>query len=197
MVKTNSLDIEIGTSLPNFDLINANSLNNEKFSFSDLDDRHLFLMFICAHCPFVKHVEKQITELYMDFQENVQIIAISSNDINTHPADSPENLRNQAKKNNWHFPYLFDEDQSFAKTLKAACTPDFYIFSNKGNSNFSLFYHGQLDDSRPSNNIPVTGVDLRAAVKALDDGSTYNRQQIPSLGCNIKWTPGKEPDWFN
>ena len=91
MVKTNSLNIEIGTSLPNFDLINANSLNNEKFSFSDLDDRHLFLMFICAHCPFVKHLENQITELYMDFQENVQIIAISSNDINTHPADSPEN----------------------------------------------------------------------------------------------------------
>ena len=96
MVKTNSLDIEIGTSLPNFELINANSLNNEKFSFSDLDDRHLFLMFICAHCPFVKHLEKQITELYMDFQDNVQIIAISSNDINTHPADSPENLINQA-----------------------------------------------------------------------------------------------------
>ena len=196
MVKTNSLDIEIGTSLPNFDLINANSFNNEKFSFSDLDDRHLFLMFICAHCPFVKHLEKQIKELYMEIQDNVQIIAISSNDINTHPADSPENLRKQAEKNNWDFPYLFDEDQSFAKTLKAACTPDFYIFSNMGNSNFSLFYHGQLDDSRPSNNIPVTGKDLRAAVKALNEGLTYNRQQIPSLGCNIKWTPGKEPDWF-
>jgi len=196
-VKTNSLDIEIGTKLPKFELLNANSSNNEKFSFSDLDDRHLFLMFICAHCPFVKHLEKQITELYLDIQEYVQIIAISSNDINTHPADSPENLRNQAEKNEWHFPYLFDEDQSFAKALKAACTPDFYIFSNIGNRNFSLFYHGQLDESRPSNDIPVTGSDLRAAVEALDKDLPYNRQQIPSLGCNIKWTPGKEPYWFN
>ncbi len=196
-MKTNSLDIEIGTKLPKFELLNANSSNNEKFSFSDLDDRHLFLMFICAHCPFVKHLEKQITELYLDIQEYVQIIAISSNDINTHPADSPENLRNQAEKNEWHFPYLFDEDQSFAKALKAACTPDFYIFSNIGNRNFSLFYHGQLDESRPSNDIPVTGSDLRAAVEALDKDLPYNRQQIPSLGCNIKWTPGKEPYWFN
>ncbi len=197
MVKTNSLDIELGTKLPKFDLLNANSLKNEKFSFSDLDTRHLFLMFICAHCPFVKHIEKQIKELYLDIQENVQIIAISSNDINTHPEDSPKNLRNQAEKNGWHFPYLFDADQSFAKALKAACTPDFYIFSNIGNSNFSLFYHGQLDDSRPSNNIPVTGSHLREAVEALEKGLPYKTQQIPSLGCNIKWTPGKEPNWFN
>ena len=196
MVKTNSLDIELGTSLPKFELLNANSLNNERFSFDDLDDRHLFLMFICAHCPFVKHIEKQIKGLYMDIKENVQIIAISSNNISTHPADSPDNLRKQAEKNNWDFPYLFDEDQSFAKALKAACTPDFYIFSNMGNRNFSLFYHGQLDESRPSNSIPVTGSDLRAAVKALDNGLPYNKQQKPSLGCNIKWTPGKEPDWF-
>ena len=197
MVKTNSLDIKLGTMLPKFELPNINSLNNKTFSSSDLDDRHLFLMFICAHCPFVKHIEKQITELYFDIQENVQLIAISSNDINSHPGDSPENLRNQAEKNSWYFPYLFDENQIFARELKAACTPDFYIFSNLGNRNFSLFYHGQLDDSRPSNNIPVTGNDLREAVKAIDNGLTYNKQQRPSLGCNIKWTPGKEPEWFN
>ena len=196
MVKTNSLDIELGTRLPKFDLLNANSSNNENFSSSDLDDRHLFLMFICAHCPFVKHIEKQITELYRDIRENFQIIAVSSNDINTHPADSPSNLRNQAEKNNWHFPYLFDEDQSFAKSLKAACTPDFYLFSNNVNSNFSLFYHGQLDASRPSNNISVTGCDLRAAVSALENNLPCSTKQIPSLGCNIKWTPGKEPNWF-
>ena len=197
MVKTNSLNLELGTMLPNFELLNANSLKKEKFSSSDLDDRNLFIMFICAHCPFVKHIERQITELQIDIQETFQIIAISSNDINTHPADSPQNLRSQAEKNGWHFPYLYDEDQSFAKALKAACTPDFYIFSNIGESNFSLFYHGQLDDSRPSNNIAVTGRDLRSAVRAANNGLSYNMQQIPSLGCNIKWTPGKEPEWFN
>ena len=197
MVKTNSLDIELGTRLPKFNLFDANSLDNKNFSYLDLDNKHLFLMVICAHCPFVKHVERQITELYKDMQENLQMVAVSSNDVNTHPGDSADNLRNQAKKNGWNFPYLFDEDQSFAKELKAACTPDFYLFSNIGNRNFSLFYHGQLDNSRPSNNISVTGVDLREAVKALVDGLPYKRQQIPSLGCNIKWTPGKEPDWYN
>tara|TARA_Y100000589_G_scaffold315232_1_gene338546 strand:- start:414 stop:1007 length:594 start_codon:yes stop_codon:yes gene_type:complete len=197
MVKTNSNFVELGTLLPDSVMVNVNSTEAKNFYFSQLDNRHLLIMFICAHCPFVKHLEKFISQLTNDIGEMVQTVAISSNDITTHPGDSPENLRIQAKNNGWDFPYLFDHDQSFAKKLKAACTPDFYLFSNQRNSNFSLFYHGQLDKSRPSNDIKVTGNDLIAAVKALSEGKDYKLKQLPSLGCNIKWTPGNEPKWFN
>ena len=124
------------------------------------------------------------------------MIAISSNDISTHPSDSPENMKIQAKNNGWKFPYLYDKDQSFAKKLEAACTPDFYLFSNSSDKKFSLYYHGQLDSSRPSNEIPLSGHDLRAAIKSLEDNKAYSSPQLPSLGCNIKWTPGTEPIWF-
>ncbi|ABM71525.1 conserved hypothetical protein [Prochlorococcus marinus str. MIT 9515] len=196
MVKTNSMYLELGTQLPFFEMINVNSSNQEKYNFSRLDNRHLLLMFICAHCPFVKYIENHISVLSADIEDQVQTIAISSNDIVTHPSDSPENLRNQAKLQGWTFPYLYDERQVFAKKLKAACTPDFYLFSNAGNKKFPLFYHGQLDSSRPSNDIPITGEDLRAAVQELNKNSNYPNPQQPSLGCNIKWTPGGEPDWF-
>ena len=196
MVKTNSMFVELGTSLPFFEILNVNSIHNNKLSSSNLDERHLLIMFICAHCPFVKHIEKEISNLTKDIETKVQTIAISSNDINTHPGDSPENLRQQAKINGWTFPYLFDEDQSFARKLKAACTPDFYLFSHKVNTNFSLFYHGQLDKSRPSNNLEVNGEDLRLAINAMIEKKEYTRNQIPSLGCNIKWSVGKEPEWF-
>ena len=196
MVKTNSNFLELGTQLPFFEMINANSINQEYYDLSKLDNRHLLLMFICAHCPFVKYIENHISILSRDIEDKVQTIAISSNDIVTHPSDSPEKLRNQAQLQGWSFPYLYDESQVFAKELKAACTPDFYLFSNTGNRNFSLFYHGQLDSSRPSNDIPITGKDLRAAVKDLNENSDYPNPQNPSLGCNIKWTPGEEPDWF-
>tara|TARA_Y100000589_G_C26613513_1_gene411234 strand:- start:54 stop:482 length:429 start_codon:yes stop_codon:yes gene_type:complete len=141
-------------------------------------------------------VEKHILKLIKDNENDIQTIAVSSNDITAYPEDSPENLKKQADINGWDFPYLYDEDQIFAKKLKAACTPDFYLFSNKGNGNFSLFYHGQLDNSRPSNNVPVTGNDLISAVKAMVIEKDCNSQQIPSLGCNIKWKPGNEPEWF-
>ena len=196
MVKTNSMFIELGSSLPNAEMLNVNLKEYEKFNFSHLDERHLFIMFICAHCPFVKHVEKHILKLIKDNENDIQTIAVSSNDITAYPGDSPENLKKQADINGWDFPYLYDEDQIFAKKLKAACTPDFYLFSNKGNGNFSLFYHGQLDNSRPSNNVPVTGNDLISAVKAMVIEKDCNSQQIPSLGCNIKWKPGNEPEWF-
>jgi len=129
-------------------------------------------------------------------ENTVQKVSISSNDIVTHPLDSPRNLRLQAQIQGWSFPYLFDENQNFAKKLKAACTPDFYLFSNEGDGNFLLYYHGQLDDSRPGNNIPLSGNDLRSAVEDLNQDNSYPSNQIPSLGCNIKWTPGKEPSWF-
>ena len=197
MVKTNSMFLELGTQLPFFEMINVNSSYQEYYNISKLDNRHLLLMFICAHCPFVKYIENYISIISDDIQEKVQTIAISSNDIVTHPSDSPKHLRNQAQLQGWSFPYLYDESQLFAKELKAACTPDFYLFSNNGKKEFSLFYHGQLDDSRPSNDISITGYDLRGAVKDLNKKSCYPNPQKPSLGCNIKWTPGKEPDWFN
>ena len=196
MVKTNSMFIELGTSLPNYEMLNVNLSEAQYFDFSKLDGRHLFIMFICAHCPFVKHIEKHIAKLVDDFGNVIQTVAISSNDIKTHPGDSPDNLKKQAEINGWTFPYLYDETQDFAKRLKAACTPDFYLFANQGNSDFSLFYHGQLDNSRPSNNVPVTGVDLISAIKAMSEEKVYQAKQIPSLGCNIKWTPGNEPYWF-
>tara|TARA_B100000900_G_scaffold415694_1_gene446658 strand:+ start:2966 stop:3562 length:597 start_codon:yes stop_codon:yes gene_type:complete len=197
MVKTNSMFVELGSSLPNSNkMLNINLPKAVNFDFSELDDRHLFIMFICAHCPFVKHIEEKLTSIIQNFQDDVQTIAVSSNDIKTYPDDSPENLKRQALLNNWTFPYLYDEDQSFAKQLKAACTPDFYLFANNGNAEFSLFYHGQLDKSRPSNKLPVTGEDLISAVNAILNHKDYQPNQIPSLGCNIKWTPGNEPDWF-
>ena len=196
MVKTNSMFLELGTQLPSFEMINTNSSDQENYNLSKLDNRHLLLMFICAHCPFVKYIENHISILSIDIADTFQTIAISSNDIVTHPSDSPEHLRNQAQLQGWTFPYLYDESQLFAKELKAACTPDFYLFSNSGNRKFYLFYHGQLDSSRPSNDIPITGDDLRSAVQDLNKNSYYPDPQRPSLGCNIKWTPGKEPDWY-
>ena len=196
MVRTNSMVLELGFQLPNFEMLNANSSKNEYFNSHNLDNRHLLLMFICAHCPFVKYIENQISILIKDIDPEVQTIAISSNDILTHPEDSPNNLKKQAKSRGWEFPYLYDSNQDFAKQLRAACTPDFYLFSNKADGNFLLYYHGQLDGSRPSNNMPITGEDLRYAVKNLIEDESYPSNQIPSLGCNIKWSPGKEPGWF-
>jgi len=196
MVRTNSMILELGFQLPNFEMLNVNSSNNENFNSYDLDKRHLLLMFICAHCPFVKYIENQISALIKDIETTVQSVAISSNDILTHPSDSPENLRLQAQSQGWSFPYLYDENQNFAKALKAACTPDFYLFLNGGDGNLLLYYHGQLDDSRPGNNIPISGKDLRSAVRDLNQNNSYPPNQRPSLGCNIKWTPGKEPSWF-
>ncbi len=196
MVKTNSMFIELGTALPSSVMLNVNSIEKEYFDLSKLDNRHLLIMFICAHCPFVKHLEKHISKLTKEIENDVQTIAISSNDVKNYPDDLPEKLKEQAYINKWNFPYLYDEDQSFAKKLMAACTPDFYLFSNKGKSNFSLYYHGQLDKSRPTNNIPVTGEDLINAVKLMVTNTDYEQNQIPSLGCNIKWIPGNEPYWF-
>ena len=196
MVRTNSMLLELGFQLPDFKMLNVNSSNNENFSSTNLDNRHLLLMFICAHCPFVKYIENQISIMSKDIETSVQTIAVSSNDINTHPSDSPPNLKKQAQLQGWSFPYLYDSNQNFAKALKAACTPDFYLFSNKGDNKFLLYYHGQLDASRPGNNMPISGKDLRSAIKNLNQNSSYPPNQIPSLGCNIKWILGKEPSWF-
>ncbi len=205
MVRTASTMLPLGTQLPNFELEIVSGLNlssNDPFrglgsiNSSDLIKRPLFLMVICAHCPFVKHVEPGITNLFNSFGDDVQFLAISSNSVITHPQDSPELLASQANKLGWKFPYLFDSDQKLAKALKAACTPDFFIFCPCPDGGSKLRYRGQMDGSRPGNEIPVSGDDIRIALNSLLNGEDISADQKPSIGCNIKWHPGKEPEWF-
>ncbi len=141
-------------------------------------------MFICAHCPYVKHIEKSLGKLGADYAAKpIGIVAISANDVTTHPADSPAGLKQQAKANGFVFPYLYDETQDVAHAYKAACTPDPYLFD----ADFRLVYRGQYDDSRPGNGVPVTGKDLRAAIDTVLAGKPVPTEQRPSIGCNIKW----------
>ncbi len=153
-------------------------------------------MVLCAHCPFVKHIENGITLLGEDYLDRVQILAVSSNSLKTHPQDGPTFLAEQANRNGWTFPYLIDVDQNFAKSLHAACTPDFFIFSESVEGKHYLRYRGQLDGSRPGNHLPVTSEDIRAALDAVLEGKEVFKDQTPSVGCNIKWHPGEEPPWF-
>ena len=205
MVKTNSTMLPLGTPLPDFDLPVVNLLderagdlsnNDERISNSSLAPTPVLFMVICAHCPFVKHIEKELTKLDQEFGDLVQLIAIASNSLVTHPQDGPDQLAKQVKNNFWRFPYLLDLDQNFAKALKAACTPDFFLFAGNEDHQHKLLYRGQLDNSRPSNNLPVTGQHLRLALKAVLSGRIPDQEQKPSIGCNIKWHPGQEPDWF-
>jgi thioredoxin-related protein len=141
-------------------------------------------MFICAHCPFVKHVEKELARVGRDYEKSgIGIVGISSNDAEKHPDDAPPNLAKQAKNLGFSFPYLYDETQEVARAYDAACTPDFFLFDSAG----KLVYRGQLDGSRPGNGVPVTGKDLRAALDALIAGESIGTDQYPSIGCNIKW----------
>ena len=197
--------LQLGTPLPSFELEvvpGTNFLEGvqkeglDRIRIKDLTDRPVLLMVICAHCPFVKHLEVGLTKLATDFGDRVQILAIASNSLITHPQDGPENLSAQARKHGWSFPYLLDSDQHFAKALNAACTPDFFLFSRSRNLNQTLRYRGQFDGSRPGNNIPVTGEDLREALNAVLEGKAVQTDQKPSIGCNIKWHPGQEPEWF-
>ena len=144
----------------------------------------MLAMFICRHCPFVKHVQDQLAKIGREYATSgVGIVAISANDESTHPEDSPANLAAMAKELGFSFPYLFDESQDVAKAYDAQCTPDFFLYDAKG----TLVYRGQLDDSRPGNGLPVTGKDLRAALDALVAGRAIPPEQRPSIGCNIKW----------
>ncbi|MFM9111522.1 MAG: thioredoxin family protein [Prochlorococcaceae cyanobacterium] len=156
-----------------------------------LAGRPVLVLFLCAHCPFVKHIEPEISRLAADVADRTALIAIASNSTRTHPQDGPEGLRAQAAANGWRFPYLHDADQSVARAFHAACTPDLYLFD----AAHHLAYRGQLDDSRPGNGLPLDGRDLRAAIKAVLAGTPVVAEQRPSIGCNIKWHPGREPDW--
>lgn len=204
MSRTSSTMLPLGTVLPSFelDLVQGTNLSNyydknlKSINSKMLSKRPLLLMVICAHCPFVKHIEKGISKLDEDYGEMIQIIAISSNSLITHPQDGPENLAQQANDQGWTFPYLFDADQGLAKALQAACTPDFFLFSSSLEGEKQLRYRGQLDNSRPGNEIPVTAGDLRSALDAVLGGELIDFEQKPSIGCNIKWHPGKEPSWF-
>jgi hypothetical protein len=141
-------------------------------------------MFICNHCPFVKHVQGELVKVASDYQpKGIAFVAISANDVRSYPDDSPENMKAVAERLGYPFPYLYDESQEVARSYKAACTPDFYIFDG----DLRLVYRGQLDDSRPGNRVPVTGSDLRAALDAILAGRPVDANQKPSIGCNIKW----------
>ncbi len=182
--------LELGTKAPDFHLPNV---VGGKVSLSTYKDKPLLVMFISNHCPFVKHVRAKLAEIGRVYQERgMGVVAISANDISTHPEDSPEKMKLEAKEAGYNFPYLFDEPQSVAKAYRAACTPDFFLFDK----NHKLVYRGQLDDSRPGNQIAVTGKDLISAMDALLNNQTIGQNQKPSLGCNIKWKSGNEPDYF-
>ena len=192
MVQTASTMLPLGTPLPEFSLTNSvddRRLGPEEFERNDA----LLVMFLCNHCPFVKHVLEEIGRLAQDYQQrNVGVVAIASNDIVAYWQDGPEPMKLLAFSQGWGFPYLLDEDQSVAKAFRAACTPDFYLFDGDRR----LVYRGQLDDSRPGGDVPVTGRDLRAALDAVLAGEPVPEEQRPSIGCNIKWKPGNEPEYF-
>jgi peroxiredoxin len=183
MALTESTMLELGTVAPDFaltDVVTGKTVRRDGFR----GKQGLLVMFICAHCPYVKHIEKSLGKLGADYAgKSLGIVAISSNDVTTHPADSPAGLKQQAKENGFVFPYLYDETQDVAHAYSAACTPDPYLFD----SNFRLVYHGQYDASRPGNGVPVTGADLRTAMDAVLAGKPVAKEQKPSIGCNIKW----------
>jgi peroxiredoxin len=183
--------LPLGTPAPDFSLPN---IDGRTVSLAEVAGaKGTLVMFICNHCPFVKHVADQLAALGRDYApRGVGIVAISSNDVATHPADSPEQMVHEAEQRGYVFPYLYDETQEVAKAYRAACTPDFYLFD----ADRRLVYRGQLDSSRPGSDVPVTGADLRSAIDALLAGRPVPAAQTPSIGCNIKWKAGNEPPYF-
>ena len=183
MALTESNPFPLGTKAPNFSL--PNSVLDKQETIESLRGAiGTAIMFICNHCPFVLHVNNELVRIANDYQNRgIAFIAISSNDVQTHPQDAPEYMKQVSEKLGYPFPYLFDESQEVAKAYDAACTPDFYLFDK----DLKSVYHGQLDDSRPGNNIPVSGRDMRYAMDTLLKGDENTSLQRPSIGCNIKW----------
>ncbi len=192
MAETPSTMVQLGTQAPNFDLPNA--VDDRRYSLKSFDQRKAFLvMFICNHCPYVVHVMKEFARLEKDYVEKgLAMVAINSNDVTSHSQDGPSHMKNLAEREGWSFPFLFDENQEVAKTYKAACTPDFFLFDGTK----KLAYRGQLDEARPGNSKPVNGKDLRAAIDAVLTGKPVTSAQRPSMGCNIKWRRGNEPTYY-
>jgi peroxiredoxin len=183
--------LPLHTKAPDFSL--RDTVSGEEVSLADFEgDEGLLVMFLCNHCPFVIHVRDELVRIGQQYRERgIGVVAISSNDVETHPQDGPRNMKALAEEEAWNFPYLFDEDQTVAKEYRAACTPDFFVFDGE----MRLYYRGHLDDSRPGNEVPVAGSDLRHALDAMLLGKPAPDDQRPSLGCNIKWKPGNEPEY--
>jgi peroxiredoxin len=192
MVRTASTMLPLGTKAPNFSLTN---IDGRTVSLPDfVGKKALVVIFMCNHCPYVKHVAPELARVAKDYLlKGVGIVGISSNDIVAHPDDRPEMMKVEAAKQGYPFPYLYDADQSIAIAYNAACTPDIFVFDET----HRLVYRGQLDDSRPKNGIPLSGKDLRSALDCILAGQPVSAEQRPSIGCNIKWKEGSEPVYFN
>ncbi len=192
MVKTASTMLELGTKAPDFSLPNVDGTTVSLSDFAGAPA--LVVIFMCNHCPFVKHLAAGLAEFARDYQaKGVAVVGISSNDVSSHPDDSPEQMVHEVENRGYTFPYLYDETQEVATAYRAACTPDFFVFDKSQR----LAYRGQFDGSRPDSGVPVTGADLRKAVDAVLAGQSVPEPQRPSIGCNIKWRPDNEPDYFD
>lgn len=193
MARTPSTMLELGTKAPDFNL--PDTVSGKNISLQDFTDaKGLLVIFLSCHCPFVKHVRAEYAKLSKDYiPQGLGIVAISPNDVENYPDDAPDKLKEMAEQEGFNFPVCYDETQEVAKAYRAACTPDYYLFDG----DLKLVYRGQLDDSRPSlDDVPVNGVDMRNAIEALLSGKEVDQNQKPSLGCNIKWKKGNEPDYF-
>jgi peroxiredoxin len=192
MALTYSQMLPLGSPAPDF---RVPDYNGKSFSLSDFKDAPaLLVMFICNHCPYVQHVRPTIAKLTAEYKKKgVASVAINSNDVERYPSDSPAMMAEEVQSAGYTFPYLVDKSQSVAKAYRAACTPEFFVFDKDR----KLYYRGRLDGSTPGGKTPTTGEDLRRALDSLLAGKPASKEQIPSMGCNIKWTPGNEPDYFN
>lgn len=192
MAAVNSTMLELGTKAPHFslpDVISGKTYTSKGFK----GNRAFLVMFICNHCPYVKLIKEELVKYAADYMpKGVGIVAISSNDVENYPDDSPEKMKDDAENFGYPFPYLYDESQETAKAYKAACTPDFFLFDE----NQKLAYRGQFDDSRPKNGVDPSGSYMRKATDLILQGSAVPENQIPSIGCNIKWKKGNEPEYF-
>jgi peroxiredoxin len=192
MVLTPSTMLALGTIAPPFnlpDVVNGGTVSLETFA----QKKALLVMFICRHCPYVKHVEQELAQIGIHYSDqDVGIVAISANDAEFYPEDAPTSLKEMAELLGFNFPFLYDETQEVAKTYTAACTPDFFLFDRAR----TLVYRGQMDGSRPGNEVPVNGKDLRSALDAILADEPVSGEQVPSMGCNIKWKEGNEPEYF-
>ncbi len=192
MASVNSTMLELGTEAPYFslkDTVTGKTVTRDDYK----GNRGLLVMFISNHCPYVKLIKEHLANYAADYMpEDVAVVAICSNDVENYPDDSPSKMKEDAEKYGYAFPYLYDELQEAAKAYKAACTPDLFLFDE----NFKLYYRGQFDSARPRNEIQPTGEDLRQATDRLLEGKPSPEKQIPSIGCNIKWKKGNEPEYF-
>lgn len=190
MVKTASTMLPLGTEAPDFSLLHVDGKTVTRSQFAG---KPLVVVFMCNHCPFVVHIRSALASFAKEYAaRGVALVGISSNYTGTHPQDGPELMKKEAAAAGYDFPYLYDETQAVARAYKAACTPDIYLFD----ADHSLVYRGQFDSSRPGNGLPVTGADLRSACDSVLAGKSVPGDQRPSIGCNIKWIPGKEPEYF-